>query len=232
MRAMRAGKHSGRGRMGTVEGCHRRPRRITPARPLPRRAPHRQRRAWRASGRRTTSCSTARVAVKVLAAHLSEDDRARAPLPARGARRRRAVLAPERRDDLRRRRARRPLVHRHGAARAAARVADRLARAARQIPHRVALRWLARGRLGARRRARGRASSTATSSPPTCCSTSSGRLALADFGIARLGARGPDHADRPGARHRRLHLARAGDGRAGDRRPRTATRSRSSPSSC
>ena len=59
------------------------------------------------------------------------------------------------------------------------------------------------------------ASCTATSSRRTCCWTSTAGSRVADFGIARLGLGGPADADRPGARHRRLPLARAGDGRAG-----------------
>ena len=46
------------------------------------------------------------------------------------------------------------------------------------------------------------------------------------------GPRGPAHADRAGARHRRIHLARAGDGRARDAPRRTATRWRWWRSSC
>src|SRR4051795_8749603 len=77
------------------------------------------------------------VAVKVLAEHLSSDDaappppprraaaagargpgrRGPPPLPARGARGGRALVARVGRDDLRRRRARRPLLHRQGAPR-------------------------------------------------------------------------------------------------------------------
>ena len=107
--------------------------------------------------------------------------------------------------------------------------ADRL-RAGDRIPPETALRWL-REAAEALDAAHDAASSTATSSPPTCCSTS----AAAWPGRLRdrpPGARGPADADRAGPRHRRLHLARAGVGDAGDRRLATATRSPSSPSSC
>ena len=58
------------------------------------------------------------------------------------------------------------------------------------------------------------------------------RLAIADFGIARLALEDQLTATGQVLGHGLLHLARAGGRRAGRRRPRTATRSRSWPSSC
>ena len=76
------------------------------------------------------------------------------------------------------------------------------------------------------------ASCTATSSRPTCCSTSTGASRSRDFGIARLALEDQLTADRPGAGHRRLHLARAGASATRPPPPRTATRWPSWPSSC
>ena len=55
-----------------------------------------------------------------------------------------------------------------------------------------------------------RASSTATSSRPTCCSTSGGKLWVTDFGLARLHERRRPDPDRRPARHAALHEPRAG----------------------
>ena len=96
-------------------------------------------------------------------------------------------------------------------------VGDRL-KSGGEIPHADRAALAARGR-GARWTPRTTpASCTATSSPATCCSTSTSGSRSADFGIARARVGGPADADRAGARHRRLPLARAGDGRGRDRR--------------
>ena len=67
--------------------------------------------------------------------------------------------------------------------------------------------------------AHARASSTATSSRPTCCLSKSGQVKILDMGLARLSespgaadvtAAAQADADRPGDGHRRLHGARAG----------------------
>ena len=68
--------------------------------------------------------------------------------------------------------------------------------------------------------AHGRASSIATSSRRTSCSTN-GRPMVADFGIALAGqrrGRRPDDGDRALVRDAALHVARAGDGGQGDHR--------------
>ncbi len=58
-----------------------------------------------------------------------------------------------------------------------------------------------------------------------------GTLVLTDFGIARSGDRGAAHRRRLGARHRLVHLARAGLRRDRHARRPTCTRSASSPTS-
>ena len=170
------------------------------------------------------------VAVKVLAPGYAADAVCTTPLRARGARRGEGVRPPERGDDLRRRRARRPGLHRDGATSPAA---PSPTGCAGRSPCRAARRcagWRAP-------RARSTTptaptSSTATSSPATCCSTSAGRIAVADFGIARIASDTAMTQTGPGARDRRVPLARAG-ARASRRPTRaTAMRSRSSPTSC
>ena len=54
------------------------------------------------------------------------------------------------------------------------------------------------------------ASSTATSSRPTCCSTRSGHLWVTDFGLAQVDGRRRPDADRRPARHAAVHEPRAG----------------------
>ena len=169
------------------------------------------------------------VAVKVLAAHLGEDDRARR----RFAREARAAAGLSSHPhvvtiyDVGEHDGRSFIVMellRGGT------VADRLrAGRASPAPRRAAL---ARGgRLGARRRPRRSASSTATSSPPTCCWTSAGRLALADFGIARLGLE--DQITQTGqVLGTAAYISPEQAMGEPARRPRTATRSPSSRSSC
>ena len=109
-------------------------------------------------------------------------------------------------------------------------VADRLRGAAR-IPRPLALRWLREAAIAldcahdARRRPprrQARQPAARRARPPR------GRR-LRDRDRRQ---RGVGHPDRPGARHRRLHLARAGPRRAPRPPPATATRSPSSPSSC
>ena len=96
-------------------------------------------------------------------------------------------------------------------------VADRL-RGPRAIAarHRAAL--AARGRLRARRRPRRRRRAPRHQARQHAARRAAAGWPSADFGIARLALGGPADGDRPGARHRRLHLARAGLRRARDRR--------------
>ena len=158
-----------------------------------------------------------RVAVKVLAAAPGRG-RARAPaLRARGADRRRALLASERRHDLRRRRARGQVVHRDGAA---SRGGTRRRPAARRT-RRSRTAWRCAGSARPPRRSTPRTrpgSCTATSSPRTCCIDSQRTAPAGGLRHRAARPRGPDHPDRPGARHRGLPVSRAGDGRAVDRR--------------
>ena len=113
-------------------------------------------------------------------------------------------------------------------------VADRL-RAARDAGERVPrddrAALAARGRGRPRRRARGRdrPSRRQAREPPARRARPPRRRRLRH---RPAGRRHADDADRPGARDRRLHLARAGARPAGDRRRATATRWRSSPTSC
>ena len=74
---------------------------------------------------------------------------------------------------------------------------------------------------------RGRRDSSAHE-PPTGEMT----VKLTDFGIARASRADPADPGRLGRRHRRLPRARAGARRGGDRRPPTSTRSASSSTSC
>ena len=158
------------------------------------------------------------VAVKVLAARLAADDAAaRALHSARPAPPPRVSRPPERRDDLRHRRARRPRPFIVMELLPAGRSPTACARASRSpTPSRCA------GSARPPRRSTPptrRASSTATSSRPTCCSTSAG----ASRCRLRHRPAGHRHAlTQTGqvARHRRLPLARAGDGPARDRRQR------------
>ena len=229
MRAMAGGKHSGRVRWVRSMGATGRHALASPCPTATASCAISPTAGWPASGRPTTSSSDRSVAVKVLASHLSEDD-AHAPLRARGARRRRAVVAPARRDDLRRRRARRPRVHGHGA--------DARRHRRRRLQRRPSGSPTSARCAGCARPPRRStppttpASCTATSSPANLLLDDRDRLAIADFGIARLALEDQLTADRPGARHRRLHLARAGGRRAGRPPRRTATRWRSWPSSC
>ena len=108
-------------------------------------------------------------------------------------------------------------------------LADRLRRGA--VAARRGARVARPGRAGRSTMRTGTASSTATSSRPTCCSTRDGSLHVGDFGIASAAGHGLADPDRDGARHRRLPLARAGRGWTCRRRRATATHSASSPSS-
>ena len=157
------------------------------------------------------------VAVKVLARGL----RRRPSAPAGASRARRApprALRPSaRRHGLRHRRARRTsafIVMEHFAG---GTVADRLRGRRARSPRRGAA-LAARGR---RRR------STAPTrhdvvhrdvKPANLLLDERGRLAVGDFGIATAGRRDAGHPDRPGPRHRRLPLARAGARPSRDRR--------------
>ena len=113
-------------------------------------------------------------------------------------------------------------------------VADRL-RAARdaseRVPRETALRWLREAAAGLDV-AHAAGIVHRDVKPANLLLDAQGRLAVADFGIARLADDTQHDADRPGPRDRRLPLARAGD--RASRRPRraTATPSRSSPTSC
>ena len=169
------------------------------------------------------------VAVKLLASHLGEDERAQAAFPARGAGRGGALLAPERGHDLRRRGAHEPRLHGHGdhARRDARRPSQERPRD--RARDRAAL--AARGRGGARHRPRRRASCTATSSPATSCSTAaSGSPSPTSASPASPGrtssprparCSAPPPTSRPSRRWARPRPPR-----------RTATRSPSSPTSC
>ena len=173
--------------------------------------------AWRASGRPHDEVLDRDVAVKVLA-RTSARTSVRAPLQREARAGGRALVAPARGHDLRRRRARRARVHRDGVCAAARSPTGCVGPAASSHRDRRCA-----GCDEAARRSTARttpASSTATSSPATCCSTTSERLAVADFGIARVAdAEDQITADRPGARHRRVPRARAG-ARASRRPPR------------
>ena len=184
--------------------------------------------AWRASGRRTTRCSTA-----------PSRSRSWAPTSARtsarggasSARRAppRGCLASPRGHDLRRRRARRALVHRDGAPARRHRGRPAARRRARSSPASRCAGCTRRPTRSTRRTSSG--SSTATSSRPTCCSTSA------------TGSRWPTSASPgSGSRTRSPRPARCSARPPTSRRsrrwasaarpPRTATRSPSSPSSC
>ena len=93
---------------------------------------------------------------------------------------------------------------------------DRL-KSGREIPHETALRWLREAAGGARHRPRRR-----RRAPRHQARQPAARRPRAARG-RRLrdrppGLGGPAHRHRPGARHRRLPVARAGDGRGRDRR--------------
>ena len=152
-----------------------------------------------------------------------------APLRPRGADRRRPLRAPPRRDGLRRRGARRARVHRHGAAdRGDRRGPDRVRRADRaRAGARLAGRRRHRARRGARRRDR---PSRRQAGEPAAGRPRPGR----DRGLRHrpTRARGPDHADRPGARDGGVHRARAGGRRRGDAGLRPLLARRGGLSSC
>ena len=124
------------------------------------------------------------VAVKVLVRRLRPGRARQPPLPARGARRRPPLGVPPRRHRLRHRRARRPPVHGHGALRG-----RHGGRPPAQRPRRSRARWRCAGCARPPRRWTARTattSCTATSSPPTCSSTSAGAWRSGDFGIATV----------------------------------------------
>ena len=196
--------------MGTVDGCHRR----LPASRCPiatASSATSRTAAWRASGRPTTSCSTAPSRSRSSAIHLSEDDRARR----RFAREARTAAGLSSHPhvvtiyDVAEHDGKSFIVMellRGGT------VADRL-RAGEEIPHRVALRWLEEA---------GSALDAAHEVGVVHRDVKPANMLLDEQGPAgdrRLRdraarPRGPDHADRPGARHGGVHLARAGAGRA------------------
>ena len=189
--------------------------------------------AWRRSGPPRTRSSGALVAVKVLAAGYAADEAAPRAASARGARRRARVATTRNvvtifdigeHDGPAAFIVMEHFAGRHGR-RPAARAASRS-----PAPHGAAL-----ARATPPRRSTTPTpptSSTATSSPATCCSTSTGACAVGDFGIARWRDRDVGDADRPGARHRGVPVARAGASGSPPRRPATATRWPSSPTSC
>ena len=74
-------------------------------------------------------------------------------------------------------------------------------------------------------------SSTATSSPPTSSSTHDGSVKIMDFGVARADHRLHDR-HRQHRRHGRLHVARAGEGRARSTGAATSSASAACSSSC
>ena len=124
---------------------------------------------------------------------------------------------PAHHHDLRGRRDRRRAVHRH---------APRAGPDAKDLIDRAPARGGADAadpqadRAGARRRARGRASSIATSSRRTSSSASRDHPYLADFGLTKGTNEVGLTRDRPVRRHDRLRRARADPRRAGDARQR------------
>ena len=154
-----------------------------PARALPHRAPPRQRRdGGRVGGARRAPRTLRRGQGPRLA---PVRGRARtAALRARGARRRGPLDAPARRDDLRRRRARRPRVHGDGAdARRHGRASG--LKGGRAIADETALRWL-REAAGALDAAHEAGVVHRDIKPGNLLLDDRDRLAIADFGIARV----------------------------------------------
>ena len=189
----------------------------------------RGRRHRRRSGGRHDATAARSPRVKRLHTHLLRNDEARALFAVEQRRSRPAAAAPERRARARGRRRRRPAVAR-ARARARRGPAPLIAPAAtREHPCRDASCCRARARSrSSRARARPRrtctrtAGCTATSTRATSSVDDGDRVVLIDLGVARTDRRG-----RRGARHARVHGARAGARRgvdAGDRRVRARRR--------
>ena len=183
MRAIEAGKHSVRIGWVRCMGAARQHRSHHAARAISHRAPYRERRDGRRLGgpRRAARPLRGRQGARLAPVRGRPCP---AALRARGARRRRALVAPARGDDLRRRRARRPRVHGDGADARAARWPS-ACKEGRTIADDTALRWL-REAAGALDAAHEQGVVHRDIKPGNLLLDDRDRLAIADFGIARL----------------------------------------------